>query len=432
MTQTDETKKRALLIGVNLNNGEDFEHSMKELAALAEACNYEAAGFLTQNLPVINAALYIGSGKIEEVKETIPLLEADLLIFDNALSPTQLRNLQSELEVPIFDRTYLILEIFRARARSREAKLQVELASLQYMLPRLVGMRTSLSRQGGASGSMSSKGSGEKQLELDRRHIEHRISELKKSLEQISLERSTQRKRRSLSSLPQVSLVGYTNAGKSTLLNSCLELYGGEENKKVLEQDMLFATLDTTVRKISLKQNQSFLLADTVGFIDKLPHSLVKAFRSTLEEVKYADLLLEVIDYSDENHKEHMLVTEDTLKELDAAGLPIIYVFNKADRVLEASALPKIIDNKIYLSAKNKLGLEELTEMISRYLFSSYVNCFMCLPYDAGSTASYLLETANVKRSEYRPEGICLELSLREADYQKYKPYCIPAFEEEA
>lgn len=425
MTPTNETKKRALLIGVNLNNGEDFEHSMKELAALAEACNYETAGFLTQNLPVVNTALYIGSGKIEEVKETIPLLEADLLIFDNVLSPTQLRNLQSELEVPIFDRTYLILEIFRARARSREAMLQVELASLQYMLPRLVGMRTSLSRQGGASGSMSSKGSGEKQLELDRRHIEHRISELKKNLEHISLERSTQRKKRSLSALPQVSLVGYTNAGKSTLLNAFLESFGGEEEKKVLEQDMLFATLDTTVRKISLPQNQDFLLADTVGFIDKLPHNLVKAFRSTLEEVQFADLLLEVIDYSDENHKEHMTVTSDTLKELDAAGIPVIYVYNKADKVMDASSLPKIVDQKIYLSAKGKLGLKELTEMIAEALFSSYVSCTMCLPYDEGSTASYLLETANVEKSEYRPEGVYLELRLRESDYHKYKQFCI-------
>lgn len=424
MRQTSETKKRALLIGVNLNNGEDFEHSMEELSSLTKACHYEPAGIIVQNLPAAHTALYIGTGKVAEVKETAALLEADLLIFDNDLTPTQLRNLQEELELPIFDRTYLILEIFKERARTKEAKLQVELASLQYMLPRLVGMRTSLSRQGGASGSQSSKGAGEKKLELDRRHIEHRISELKKALEQISRERTTQRKKRASSNLPQVALVGYTNAGKSTLLNAFVDRFLQEESKKVLEKDMLFATLDTTVRKITAKTNQSFLLTDTVGFIDKLPHNLIKAFRSTLEEVKYADLLLEVIDFSDENHKEHMLVTNTTLQELGAGDIPVLYIFNKSDRVMDAALLPKITENKIYISAKTGVGLDELTKEICRLLFSSYIDCTMCIPYEAGNVSSYLLETAYVKKTDYRPEGIFLELNLKEADYRKFIEYC--------
>lgn len=425
MEQTDKQPKRALLVGVNLNNGEDFEHSIKELASLAKACHYEPVGILTQNMPAVHTALYIGSGKVAELKETSLLLEADLLIFDNALTPTQLRNLQTELELPIFDRTYLILEIFKERARTGEAKLQAELASLQYMLPRLSGMRTSLSRQGGTSGSLSSRGAGEKKLELDRRHIEHRISELKKNLEHITQERNTQRKRRQESYLPKVSLVGYTNAGKSTLLNTFLDVYGTDESKKVLEKDMLFATLDTSVRKISLENNRSFLLTDTVGFIDKLPHNLIKAFRSTLEEVKYADLLLEVIDYSDENYKEHMEVTANTLKELGAGHIPVLYIFNKADKVMIPSLLPKITDNKIYMSAKDQTNLSALSEVIANILFSSNTDCSMCIPYTEGSITSYLLENASVKSTEYKPDGVYLELNLRTQDYEKYKKYCI-------
>lgn len=398
---------------------------MEELSSLAKACHYEPVGIITQNLPAVHTALYIGTGKVREVKETASLLEAGLLIFDNALTPTQLRNLQNELELPIFDRTYLILEIFKERARTKEAKLQVELASLQYMLPRLVGMRASLSRQGGASGSLSSKGAGETKLELDRRHIEHQISELKKSLEQISKDRDTQRKKRSASPIPKVALVGYTNAGKSTLLNAFVDYYLKDESKKVLEKDMLFATLDTTVRKITPFDNRDFLLSDTVGFIDKLPHNLVQAFRSTLEEVKYADLLLEVVDFSDENHKEHMQVTQETLKELGAGGVPILYVFNKADLVMEPSCLPRISENKIYISAKNRIGMKELTEEMNKLLFSSYIECNMCIPYEDGSISSYLLETAYIKNVSYQPEGICLELRLKQPDYEKWKGYCV-------
>lgn len=425
MKQTSNTKKRALLIGVNLNNGEEFEHSMKELASLTKACHYEPVGMITQNLPAVHTALYIGTGKVSEVKETAAILEADLLVFDNTLTPTQLRNLQSELELPIFDRTYLILEIFKERARTKEAKLQVELASLQYMLPRLVGMRTSLGRQGGASGSLSAKGAGEKKLELDRRYIEHQISGLKKDLEHISTERNTIRKKRNTSAIPKVALVGYTNAGKSTLLNAFVDCYLQDESKKVLEKDMLFATLDTTVRKITPDAGNSFLLTDTVGFIDKLPHNLIKAFRSTLEEVKYADLLLEVIDFSDENHREHMLVTSNTLKELNAGDIPVLYIFNKADKRMDAELLPKVTENKIYISAKKGIGIRELSEEISRLLFSSYVDCTMRIPYEEGNISSYLLETARVKSTDYQPEGIFMELSIRQPDYEKFRDYCL-------
>lgn len=293
--------ERALLVGVNLNDGEDYLTSLKELGALAEACEMEVTATAEQTLDQVHKAFYIGTGKVEEVKELAIECDVDVIIFDNSLSPMQMRNLQERLEKPILDRSTLILDIFARRARSREAKLQVEVARLQYMLPRLVGLHAALSRQGGASGSMSNRGAGEKKLELDRRVLEKRLSQLRRELKEVGQERETQRKQRMKTGMPRVALVGYTNAGKSTLLNAMLELYGTDEvdaeEKKVMEKDMLFATLDTTVRKIAPQDHHAFLLSDTVGFIHKLPHNLVEAFHSTLEEAREADLLLQVVDY---------------------------------------------------------------------------------------------------------------------------------------
>lgn len=319
-----ERKEQALLVGINnMEDEDDFDRSMEELERLAQACNMETVGILTQKLETVNNALYLGSGKVQELKEFAENIDADIIVFDNSLTPTQLRNLQQILKKPILDRTSLILDIFSERARTREAKLQVETAKLQYLLPRLVGMHEALSRQGGGSG-LANKGAGEKKLELDRRKIEHRLAELRRELEEVAEERETQRKKRLASSLPLVALVGYTNAGKSTLLNRMIDKYAGDESKKVLEKDMLFATLETTVRKIELPDRRKFLLSDTVGFIHKLPPSLIKAFRSTLEEIKNADLLLHVIDYADKNYKKQIAVTEKTLEELGCASIPVI------------------------------------------------------------------------------------------------------------
>ena len=291
--------ERALLVGVNLNNGEDYKLSLEELGSLAEACEMEVVGSVEQNLIDVHKAFYIGTGKVEEVKEVAEEKEADVVIFDNSLSPMQMRNLQDKIGKPILDRSTLILDIFASRARSREAKLQVEVARLQYMLPRLVGLHAALSRQGGGSGSMSNKGAGEKKLELDRRVLEHRLAEYRRELKEVGAERQTQRKKRAASGMPRVALVGYTNAGKSTLMNAMLDLFGVDEidveEKKVMEKDMLFATLDTTVRKIAPENRHAFLLSDTVGFIHKLPHNLVEAFHSTLEEAREADILLQVL-----------------------------------------------------------------------------------------------------------------------------------------
>lgn len=421
--------QKAILVGVNLNENLDFDHSMEELENLAEACEIEAAAQVVQNLPMVNNAFYIGTGKVEEVKNLVSMLDADCVIFDNSLTPSQQRNLQNQLEVPVWDRTNLILEIFDRRARTKEARLQVESANLQYLLPRLVGMRDALSRQGGGAGAggggLSNKGAGEKKLELDRRRIEKRISELNRELKVMEKDRETQRKRRKESELPSVALVGYTNAGKSTLMNKMLDIWMGDTEKKVLEKDMLFATLDTTVRRISPGDNRDFLLSDTVGFISQLPHTLVKAFRSTLEEACTADLLLQVVDFSDPHHREQMEVTRETLKELQAGQIPCLYVMNKADLVMEESELPKVLGDRIYLSAKQGIGLAELLELIQKKLFGDYRECTFLIPYTDGAAVSRLQEQALVRSISYEADGVLISVSCKESDAGRYAAYAV-------
>ena len=426
--------ERALLVGVNLNDGEDYRLSLEELESLAQACDMEVVGIIEQNLPEVHKAFYIGTGKVDEVKDEAEEQEADIVIFDNSLSPMQLRNLQDKIGVPVMDRSTLILDIFAKRARSGEAKLQVEVARLQYMLPRLVGLHAALSRQGGASGSMSNRGAGEKKLELDRRVLEHRLAECRRELKEVSAQRRVQRKQRANSGIPRVALVGYTNAGKSTLLNAMLDLYGVDEvdieEKKVMEKDMLFATLDTTVRKIAPENHHAFLLSDTVGFINKLPHHLVEAFHSTLEEAKEADILLQVIDYSDEHYKEQIAVTEKTLKELGAEGIPMLYVYNKADKVdfdaaADCSRLPVVTENSIYLSAKEKIGMEELIGLIEEKLSGGYKECSMLIPYTDGRAVSYLNENAVVYDTQYKEDGVLIKVNCKMEDYRYYDKYLI-------
>jgi len=420
----EEILTRVLLVGVDTGEEQDFERSMEELKSLAEAAGKQVVGIITQKLDMVNKALYIGTGKVVEVREFAEDCEAEEIVFDNSLSPSQIRNLGRELELPILDRTNLILDIFAIRAQTKEAKLQVETARLQYMLPRLVGMHEALSRQGGASGSMSNKGTGEKKLELDRRRIEHRISELRKELEEIAKSRMTQRKRRSESRIPQVALVGYTNAGKSTVLNHMVERYGDCPEKTVLEKNMLFATLETSVRTIDTGDNKLFFLVDTVGFNNKLPHGLVKAFRSTLEEVKYADLLVQVVDFSDENYKQQMEVTAQTLKELEAGDIPQIIVYNKADKC-QMTHLPKVKGQQIYMSAVNDVGIEELATLIKSMVYADNQDCSFLIPYTAGNIASYFMENATVLEKEYREEGLFLKVNCHRQDAARYEEYRI-------
>ena len=424
LKEVDVLQEKAILVGVNLRNDDHFDYSMEELANLADALNVEVVGTVTQNLERVTSSHYVGTGKIEEIKNFYDEAQANLVIFNDELSPSQIRNLERDLETKVIDRTMLILDIFGRRAKTREAQLQVELAQLQYMLPRLVGLHASLSRQGGGTGGgFKNRGAGETKLELDRRKIEDQISKIKKDLEQVKEQRETQRKQLRKNAMPVVSIVGYTNAGKSTIMNQLLTKIGQEEHKQVFAKDMLFATLETSVRQIELPDKKSFLLTDTVGFVSKLPHHLVKAFRSTLEEARDADLLLHVVDVSNPEYKFMMDVTNETLKAVGVEDIPTIYVYNKAD--LANVPYPVNSGDNIWISAKQGIGLTELIQIIRQQIFSDYVTCKLLIPYEQGNIVSYLNEHAAIHETEYEENGTLLALEMKEVDYSKYQKYVI-------
>ncbi len=414
----ENEKIKVILVGLLLQKNDNFDHELEELEALCDACDMQTQMVITQALEAPNKALYIGTGKVEEVRQAVVNLEADMVVFNDSLSPSQARNLSDELNVPILDRTAVILQIFDERAKTREAQLQVELARLQYMLPRLSGMGVSMSRQGGGTGSRSNRGAGEKKLELDRRYIKNRITECKRELIEVERNRQVQRKSRMASALPQISLVGYTNAGKSTVMNQMLEHFGNDEiidneHKLVLQKDMLFATLDTTVRKITPKGRPAFYLSDTVGFIDKLPHHLVDAFRSTLEEAVGADLLLQVVDVSDPHHKEHMQVTQQTLQSLGAGDIPMLVVYNKADLVPSfADSLPIVGDKQIHMAAGQGEGIEELLNLVLNNLFAQARHLKLLIPYTEGAILSQLTGAGTINQQEYRADGTYVEVDI--------------------
>ncbi|MED2183502.1 GTPase HflX [Bacillus wiedmannii] len=418
----EELLQRAVLVGVNLGNEDDFAYSMEELTNLAEACDVEVIGQVTQNLQRVNPSHYIGKGKIEEVAAYVNEVDANMVIFNDELSPSQIRNLEADLDCKVIDRTILILDIFAQRAKTKEAQLQVEVAHLQYMMPRLIGLRESLGRQSGGVGTKN-KGVGEKKLELDRRKIEEQISVLNKDLEALVAQRQTQRKQRKKNEVPVVALVGYTNAGKSTTMNAMLEIYNGTEEKQVFEKDMLFATLETSVRNIDLPDNKSFLLTDTVGFVSKLPHHLVKAFRSTLEEVAEADLLIHVVDYANPNYEQLIDITNETLKKIGVENIPTIYAYNKSDMV--DVEIPEVQEDRVYLSAKKHVGIEELVEMIRSHIYKEYTKCEMLIPYDQGQVVSYFNNHAHILSTSYENEGTKLEVECKTSDYEKYKRFAI-------
>ncbi|HDX9580681.1 TPA: GTPase HflX [Bacillus pseudomycoides] len=418
----EQIVQKAILVGVNLNNGSDFEYSMEELANLAEACDVEVIGTVTQNLHRVNPSHYIGTGKIEEVSAFVKEADANLVIFNDELSPSQIRNLESDIDCKVIDRTILILDIFAQRAKTKEAQLQVEVAHLQYMMPRLIGLRESLGRQSGGVGTKN-KGVGEKKLELDRRKIEEQIAALNKELEALVAQRQTQRKQRKKNEVPVVALVGYTNAGKSTMMNAMLEIFNGSAEKQVFEKDMLFATLETAVRNIQLPDNKSFLLTDTVGFVSKLPHHLVKAFRSTLEEVAEADLLVHVVDYANPNYEHLIEITNQTLKQIGVENIQTIYAYNKAD-VMDIE-IPKVQDNRVYVSAKQKVGIDELVQMIRTQIYKDYTKCEMLIPYDQGQLISYFNEHAHVLAIDYENEGTKITVECKTSDFEKYKRYVV-------
>lgn len=414
---------KAILVGVSVtSNQAEFEYSMEELSNLADACQITVVGQLTQNLKQINYAHYIGSGKIDELVQLIEEREGTLVIFDDELSATQIRNLELTLDCEVVDRTMLILDIFARRAKTRESQLQVEVAHLQYMLPRLVGSRTDLGRQGGGAG-FKNRGAGETKLELDRRKIEAKIAVLSKELENLIEQRKLQRKQRQQNNIPVVSLVGYTNAGKSTIMNVILDTFSDGNDKAVFEKDMLFATLETAVRRVTLDTNQTFLLTDTVGFIHKLPHHLVKAFRSTLEEVIEADVLIHVVDYSNPFHEEQIKLTNKILGDIGVKDIPVIYAYNKIDLTDEVN--PENQGNHIYISAKSKEGIDKLTELVRELAFNHYIHCELLIPYAEGKVVAYFNENANILSEDYEETGTKLVVECHKADAEKYEQFII-------
>ena len=413
-------RKRGIIVGININNKNNFEESIIELKNLCIACDIEIVGEMEQNLKKINPTFYMGSGKIEELRDLIEEMNAEIIVFNNELSASQIKNIEEEVKCSIIDRTGLILQIFSDRAKTREAKLQVEVARLQYELPRLIGANENLGRQSGGVGTKN-RGAGETKLELDRRRIEDRIASLNKELEILKYQRNTQKNKRKKSSIPNVALVGYTNAGKSSVMNVLVEKFINKEDKKVFEKNMLFATLETYVRNIKLHNNKSFLLYDTVGFVGDLPHNLVKAFRSTLEEVCDADLLVHIIDISNPNYKNQIDVTNETLSQIGADNIPMIYVYNKIDLI----DLDKLDNNKILISAKRDIGIDRLIESICEKVFEDYIRFKLKIPYSEGKMISNIMENATILDSEYIEDGVIFNIEFSEKEYVKYKQYII-------
>ena len=393
MRETEEIRDKVVLVGLNspvLKKEETAdEATMEELAALVETAGGETVGTVLQNRATPDPRSFIGEGKVEEVRELVENAGAGMVIFDNSLSPSQQRVLSEELKAAVMDRSALILDIFAQRARTREGRLQVELAQYQYLLPRLTGMWTHLERQEGAIGT---RGPGETQLETDRRHIRRKISKLKEELEQVRRVRGVQRERRIKNEVPVVAIVGYTNAGKSTLLNT---LTGAD----IPANDRLFDTLDTTTRTLEISDTCTVLISDTVGFISKLPHHLVEAFKATLEELEYADLLLHVIDASNPEWREQAAVVEKLIAELGAAETPRIDVFNKSDRYT-GDIVPHGEDI-VSISAKTGQGLDELLDMIGKRLDTGAHRVVLHLPYDQGGALDMLYRDARVEQVEY-------------------------------
>ena len=410
-------QERAVLVGLSADcftkEQNATDETLEELEALLETAGGFCTGKILQNRHTPDAHSFIGEGKAQEVRMLIEATEATMAVFDNELSPGNIRALEEILGVTVLDRSALILDIFAQRAKTKEGKLQVELAQYKYLLPRLSGMGKSLSRQGGGIGT---RGPGETKLESDRRHIRERISRLQEELAQVRQVRSVQRQRRQKNSVPVVAIVGYTNAGKSTLLN---QLTGAG----IPANNRLFDTLDTTSRQLSVSDNLDVILSDTVGFIAKLPHHLVDAFRATLEELEYADLLLHVIDASDPEKQEHIEVVEKLIAKLAKPGTPVISCYNKADLV-PAEEIP-VGRDVVKISAKLGIGMDTLCKAIEEALGHSLHHATFLLPYSMGAMVDTLHSSAQVKQVEYTQDGIEVEAVVDPVLYGRLSAYIV-------
>lgn len=417
MENNEQKQERVILAGVHRGIRDALwdttEQSIKELGELVKTAGGIVVGEMIQNKPDIETATYMGEGKIEELKNAVCMLEADTVVFDDELSPVQMRNITDFLEVKVLDRSMLILDIFAMRAKSGEGKLQVELAQLKYRLPRLRGIGVEMSRTGAGIGT---RGPGETRLESDRRHIRRRISALEEEIKELKKHRSLIRERRKKDGVITAALVGYTNAGKSTLLNTLTDA-------NVFAEDKLFATLDPTSRAITLEDNRKILLVDTVGFIRKLPHHLIEAFKSTLEEAVVADILLHVIDMSSEESDNEMAVVEHVLTDIGAVGKPVIKVFNKCDKLEE---YPKFNGNSnVYISAKSNVNIDKLIEAIAEIAPGKKQLVKVCIPYSQGGLVNLIHDTQKVVSEEYSETGTVMEAMVDAQMYEKIREYIL-------
>ena len=405
--------ERAILCSVDTGDF-DAEVSIDELSELAKTAGAEVLCKVIQLRPAPDAALFLGTGKLDEIKESVVFLDCDVLIFDDELTPSQQRNIEKYMDKKVIDRTTLILDIFAQRARSKEGKLQVELAQLQYMLPRLGGQGTALSRLGGGIGT---RGPGESKLESDRRHIRRRIDSIKAELKEVEKRRNLGRRRRAKDGVQTVVIVGYTNAGKSTLMNYLT-------NAGVLAENMLFATLDPTSRALTLPSGREVMLIDTVGLVRRLPHNLVEAFKSTLEEAASADLILNVCDATDPTCNEHLRVTNDLLVEIGAEGKPILNVMNKCDQVYDALNVPSI-GNTVYISALRGNGIDKLLTKIEESLPKDRERHKYLFPYDNLKPSALVRDDGNVFSEKYKEEGLLIDALCSIITVNKLKDFIV-------
>lgn len=426
MIENTPRKTKAFIAGVNLNDS-NFDYYMTELANLTEAANMEVVGQARQNAEHVVAGTYFGLGKINEIKDMARGLRAKVLILNDELTPVQIRNLEKLTKLRVIDRTELILEIFSKRARTKQAKLQVQLARLQYELPRLHPSENNLDQQRGNGGStgggFANRGAGESKLELNRRTIGKQIAIIKNELKEISQQEEIKAKRRNQNNIPKVALVGYTNAGKSTTMNGLLQEFSKHSDKQVFVKNMLFATLDTNVRRIELDNNFSFILSDTVGFISKLPHNLVESFKATLQEVRDADLLINVVDASDPNMIQMIRTTQNVLNEIGIKNTPMITAYNKADK--SERNYPQIEGSNILYSATDPKSITTLANLITKRIFVNYKRTRLLLPLSDGKTLSYLHENAQVISENFQNDGIHVTVRLAPEQQNRFSNYIV-------
>lgn len=418
---SDNQKERVILVGGLNNDTYSTEESLNELKELSETAGAEVVYNVIQNKSKVDKAYYIGSGKAREISLLRQNLMADTVIFDDELTGAQVRNLEETIGCKVIDRTTLILDIFAQRAKSRDGKIQVELAQLKYRLPRLAGYGINMSRTGGGIGT---RGPGEKKIELDRRHIRNKITDLEKELEGLKKIRGVQREKRISNEIPVISIVGYTNAGKSTLRNRLCEI-AGVDKEKVFEANMLFATLDTTTRLINLPSGKDVLLSDTIGFIRKLPHDLVEAFKSTLEEIVYSDYLIHLVDASNVNAVTQIETVNGVLKEIGAQDKRIMLVFNKIDAADEEkiAILRGKFSGAHEISALKGFKLDELLTRIDNEVFNDFITANLLVPYDEGNIMSYLHNNNCVEREEYREDGTYVSIRTTKDIFGRVKEY---------